>query len=68
MTGVLAVGASAGAMIFQPLIGAIAKWAGLPAAMAMPAALMGLLAVAYLGAVGGAPAAEAQARPGQPER
>ncbi len=56
VTGFLAVGASAGAMVFQPLIGAVAKWIGLSAALALPAILMGVLAVAYLGAVDVKPA------------
>ncbi|MCS7220871.1 MAG: MFS transporter [Anaerolineae bacterium] len=50
VTGFLTVAAAAGAMIFQPLLGVVAQWLSLPAAIAIPGVLMGLLAVAYLGA------------------
>ncbi len=50
VTGFLTVAAAAGAMIFQPLLGVAAQWLSLPAAIAIPGVLMGLLAVAYLGA------------------
>ncbi|HEY66193.1 MAG TPA: MFS transporter [Caldilineae bacterium] len=50
VTGILTVGAAAGAMVSQPLLGVIAEWMGLSVAMAMPAVLMGLLTVAYLSA------------------
>ncbi len=51
VTGFLTVSAAAGAMIFQPLLGVVAQWLGLSLAIAIPGLLMGLLAVAYLGAV-----------------
>lgn len=51
VTGFLTVGAAAGIMITNPILGAIAQWISLPAAIAMPGVLMGLLAITYLGAV-----------------
>ncbi|NOZ29736.1 MAG: MFS transporter [Chloroflexi bacterium] len=51
VTGILTVGAAAGAMVSQPLLGVVAERMGLPVAMALPGIMMGLLTVAYLGAV-----------------
>lgn len=51
VTGFLTVAAAAGSMISQPTLGVLAERFGLATAMIMPAILMGLLTVSYLGAV-----------------
>jgi len=48
MSGFLASAAAVGATVMQPILGAIAQWLGLTVAIAMPAFLMGLTALAYL--------------------
>lgn len=49
VSGFLAAAAAVGAMVMQPILGSIAQWLGLTVAIAMPAFLMGLTALAYLG-------------------
>ena len=48
VTGVLAVAASLGAVVFVPIVGAVAEWLGLTSALAIPAVLMGALGLLYL--------------------
>ena len=50
VTGVLTIAASAGAMVFQAVIGAVAEWLGIRAALLIPALLMGLVAASYAAA------------------
>ena len=49
VTGFLAQAAAMGSMLAQPALGVIAERAGLAVAVAMPAVLMGLMTVVYLG-------------------
>ena len=49
VTGFLTVAAAAGAAVTQPIVGAVAQWMGLTAALTLPGILMGLLGVIYLG-------------------
>lgn len=49
VTGFLAQAAALGTMLAQPVMGVIAERAGLPIAIAMPAVLLGVMTVVYLG-------------------
>ena len=51
VTGFMAFGAGAGAMLFQWLIGFAAEFVGLKFALTIPALLMGILCVSYAAAV-----------------
>ena len=64
VTGFLAEAAALGTMLSQPVMGLVAERISLTAALAIPALLLGLMTVAYVG-VGPAPkrAAEAAALP-----
>jgi fucose permease len=49
VTGFLAQAAALGTMLLQPAMGLVAERVGLTAALAIPAVLLGLMTVAYLG-------------------
>ncbi|MFP4561867.1 MAG: MFS transporter [Spirochaetia bacterium] len=57
VTGFMAFGAGAGAMLFQWLIGFAAEFVGLKFALLIPAILMGLLCISYTAAVKSLPSA-----------